>query len=147
MNYDQARQREGTKKWDYTRRNDDHIYPLGYCGRYSWAEPYDPTKHYWIDKDHYERLKAEGDLFKDKYHTTGHDTPEEACECYKEYLLDSSLDLNRETADTQHKCEKCGAWTTKMAMVDRWSLYHLCDEHRNRETVAELFSVGTSCHS
>lgn len=30
MNYDQARQRKDGK-WHYTRKNDDRIYPIGFC--------------------------------------------------------------------------------------------------------------------
>lgn len=31
MNYYGARQKQDTKKWDYTCRNDDKICPVGYC--------------------------------------------------------------------------------------------------------------------
>lgn len=32
MNYYDARQRQDNKRWDYTRMNDGHISPVGYCG-------------------------------------------------------------------------------------------------------------------
>lgn len=33
MNYYGARQREGDKKWDYTCKNDNRVWPVGYCAQ------------------------------------------------------------------------------------------------------------------
>jgi hypothetical protein len=49
-------------------------------------------------------------------------------------------------ASQQRKCEAdgCGAWTQGMARVGGHVSFVLCDEHRNRENVEKLYSVGES---
>lgn len=118
MNYYEPLQRQTDKRWDYTRRNDGQIWAIGYC--------------------------AGGQ--EDPYHEDGHETPEEACECYKNYLLDNQVKLDfGTTEDTQHRCEMegCEEWTQKVAMVSHRT-YNLCDDHRNVESLRELVSVGVS---
>src|SRR5437879_128061 len=77
----------------------------------------------------------------------GHQTQEEAYECYKKYELDHHLHLDVESHDTQHKCEICEGWTQKGAEVGHGRLWWLCDAHRNRETVEGLFGVGYTISS
>jgi hypothetical protein len=128
VNYYAARQREKTKKWDYTCRNDGRIWPVGYCaGR------------------HVEVLQVPEDE-REPYHDHGHETAEEARECYKHYQLDNELHLDIKMASQQRKCEAdgCGAWTQGMARVGGHVSFVLCDEHRNRENVEKLYSVGES---
>ena len=123
MNYYTALQRETSKKWDYTRRNGDSIHAIGYCS---------------------------GADRGDKYHNDGHETEGEAQKCYKEYLLDKELRLEgHELADTKRMCEHdgCEVWTSKMAEISPTRSFILCDEHRTREVVSGLFSVGESMGS
>lgn len=71
----------------------------------------------------------------------GHDTPEEAYQHQTAYLLDRRLKLDGQW-DTQHRCayEGCGEWTDRFAEV--WHRpFDLCDQHRTREIVAELFGT------
>lgn len=68
----------------------------------------------------------------------GHPTPEEAREHYKQYLLDHRLRLDGKNGDTQHKCKVCGEWTQGVAFLDE-TPFALCDEHRTREKVSELY--------
>src|SRR4051812_48360403 len=62
MNYLKARQMQSTGKWHYTCRNDNFVWPQGYCAQEGSA-----------------------------CHSTGHNTAEEACECYKQYQLKNHL--------------------------------------------------------
>lgn len=78
----------------------------------------------------------------------GHATEQEARECYKRYVLDHRLSLDpRLDATSQHKCKVCGAWTTGMALVDEHAMFSLCDEHRTREHVAELYEAPSEIWS
>lgn len=78
----------------------------------------------------------------------GHATPEDACACYKRYLLDNRLDLNRRMAAQQRPCQAAGCtrFTSGLASVDMM-VFVLCDEHRTRETVDKLFAVGETWSS
>lgn len=126
MNYYAARQREKTKKWDYTCRNDGQIWPVGYCaGRL-------------VDV-----MKVPEDK-REPYHEDGHETAEEAQECYKRYVLDNDLRLDSKMSGQQRRCEAdgCEEWTQGLATIRGGQMFVLCDEHRNRETVEGMFSVG-----
>lgn len=145
MNYYAARQRADTLRWDYTRRNDNHIHAIGYCR--GWEEP-DEEALVAQFGEHTGKMisqaREDARPYKDRYHTGGHETKEEACECYKRYLLDQRVRLDAgETKDTQHRCEVdgCEAWTQKQASVDHRT-FLLCDDHRNMETLEKLFNVG-----
>ena len=72
----------------------------------------------------------------------GHETAEEAAEHYRQYMLDTA-DYSRSTPNQQQKCRKCGAWTQGYATSGPggMTITFLCDEHRNRETLAELLSA------
>ena len=142
MNYYGPRQREKDKKWDYTCRNDDYIYPVGYCRPYK--EP-DPKTEPWWHENSIKKYQAQ----KDKHHGDGHNSSEEACACYRRYLLDTTLYLDGHFGDTWHKCVVCGELTDGYAQVDNGSMYNLCDTHRTKETVETLFGdvgeIWSSC--
>jgi hypothetical protein len=69
-----------------------------------------------------------------------HATEQEARECYRRYLLDTRLTLDRE-GTSAHKCLVCGEWTPKFATVGYMYTYPLCDAHRTREEVERRFPV------
>lgn len=139
MNYLSARQRQSDEKWDYTYNGA----PYGYCREY-----FDPDNYKTWIREHMTPAEVEKiRSFEDKYHTHGHDTKEEACQCYKEYMLDHRLRLDGKDNSCQRKCEKCGEWTQGFAEVGCYQLWFLCDEHRNREVVSELYKVGESWES
>ena len=133
MNYYEPKQRKSDGKWDYTRNG----LAAGYCQNF---KP--------IEKESVEQFRISDELVEkhngcaDKYHTNGHDSADEACECYKQYQLDYQLQLDHEDKNQQRKCEVCGEWTTKFAMLD-CSLFHLCDKHRTRDEVEKLYSAST----
>jgi hypothetical protein len=78
----------------------------------------------------------------------GHETAQEARDCYKRFLLDQRLHLDRQMTNQQNRCVAagCDRWTSGYAEVDQ-RIFILCDEHRTREVVESLFTVGTSCSS
>lgn len=133
MNYYKAKQRLKDKRWDYTRNN----YPAGYCCEY---REIDPTV-IPISESEQKRYQATAH----KHHTDGHETEEEACECYQEYLLDHSLRFGK-MSDQQLKCKVCDEWTQEFADIDCHMIV-LCPKHQGRETVKQLFKVGESWSS
>lgn len=139
MNYDQARQRDKDKLWDYTSMNDGVIRPLGYCA--GWR-PLDPTDWlYVLHKPYWDRLEQ----FKDKFHDDGHATDVEACDCYRGYLLDHRLDFI--SMKPHEKCQVCGVYTGGWAQIDGWSKFCLCAEHQTRAVVESLWPAGQSTSS
>ena len=134
MNYYQANQRRSDSRWDYTRNQ----YPTGYCCEYREINP----KVIPISEAEQKRYHDTAH----KHHTDGHATEEEACECYRGYLLDHRLSLGR-TQSSQDKCKICSEWTQNFAEVGN-RLFVLCSEHNNRESVEALLgTVGWSCSS
>jgi len=120
MNYKGPRQRNDSKRWDYTNKNDGRVYPIGYCGEAA-NEP-----------------NNEGH----------HATEAEACECYKKYLLDTRLKLDGTWTNEKHLCEVrgCSEWTQHYADVDG-HIFDLCDEHRTRAVIEQLYTVHTIVES
>ena len=131
MNYLKARQRQIDGRWNYTSMNDGEIYAIGYCHAFHEFDNSIPVT---------EQEKEKHQANSHKYHTIGHATEEEACECYRQYLLDHRLHLNKEMGDQQKKCHICGVWTDQFAEIGiNW--YPLCPEHNTREVVATLFEA------
>jgi hypothetical protein len=132
MKYYAARQRATTKKWDYICMNDGQRWAVGYCsGKYPTVQDDESLEH------------------RECYHEDGHETAEEARECYKRYMLDNRLHLDGKMANQQMRCqvEQCDAWTQGTARLGGYTSFTLCDEHRNRETVEKLYDVFESWSS
>src|ERR1039458_152792 len=108
MNYYAARQRKDGR-WDYTNKNDDFIGSVGYCHKYRPLT--DGSLKGLYPQEYLEQKEEKQGIFKHKYHMDGHATKEEACECYRKYLLDTTLCLDGCNDDTQRKCKICGEWT------------------------------------
>lgn len=154
MNHYAPRRREDTGKWDYTVRNDDFIWPVGYCAGYREWKPEDFP---WFRHSPEAQIREAAESnrrespFKDKYHTHGHDTPEEARACYKEYQLDLRLRFfdDVSNAPALHLCQKkgCDRYTSGLAEIGSYQHFRLCATHRTRADVAEILTVGTSWSS
>jgi hypothetical protein len=119
VNYDQPRELADHSGWHYTSMNDGRINAIGYCRQH-------------LDQPHATR--------------------DEAYACYTRYLLDNELRLDGQYAGTWHRCihPGCDTLTDRYAQVGRnmGPMYELCDTHRIREYVTELFGlVGDSIHS
>lgn len=139
MKYYTALKRQSDGFWDYTS-NDR---PIGYCSEYVDPDSYEEYIRKYMSDSEVERIKS----FKNKHHNHGHITKEEACQCYKEYMLDNFLSLNRKDENSQHRCKKCNEWTQGLAGVGWYSLWHLCEKHQTREVISEFYSVGESWES
>lgn len=69
----------------------------------------------------------------------GHDTYEEACEHYKQYILDKQLHFyNPKDGDTMNKCEICGEFTFGHVTVGACEFHYLCKKHQTKEDVSRL---------
>lgn len=101
---------EPTGTYHYTRRNDSRVWPLGYCAgtpettHEEWDERMGANAPDTWDEDETERpvhlkdakrgLRVNREIVEmvgEKFHDHGHDTEEEAIECYTEYCLDVKL--------------------------------------------------------
>jgi len=141
MNHNCARQRTDGR-WDYTRNSR----PWGYCREHRPI----PEDAKWIPAEIAKRENEKMAALADNFHTTGHATEEEACECYKKYLLDTQLELQTEepaNASQQHRCQVCKKFTACHAQCGAYRLFTLCPEHQTREEVEKLLEVGESWDS
>lgn len=81
----------------------------------------------------------------------GHGSPEEAYAHQKAHDLDKTLRFREDAPDplTQYRCEapECNAFTSGSASVGAYYHVSLCAEHRNRETVEQIYTVGESWSS
>lgn len=105
--------------------------PVGYCKAYV---PYTSAQAHWLGRtlDELER----GDPFS--YHSEGHATKEEACACYRRYLLDTSLKFYRDSDVLArempcHVCRLPTLWIGEIPFLGRW---HLCPHHQIRDVLS-----------
>lgn len=144
MNSYKARQRKD-KKWDYTCKHDGYVWPVGYCADFrAWTEQ-DEIK-YGKNPD-----AALAESFKHRHHCEGHGTEEEACECFRQFMLDQRLGFRDdiENPEELHRCKApgCNEMTSGEGSCD-YSHWWLCKSHRNRETVDKLLPIiGWICSS
>ena len=79
-----------------------------------------------------------------------HATEDEARRCYRDYLLNERLRLDLTLGD-YNPCEVagCKTLTNRAVSIDGWPRWRLCDEHRTKEAVAEMYGplAGDSMHS
>ena len=142
MNHLCALQRKADGRWDYTYNG----VPWGYCCEYKPLKEDGTILPAEMARQENEKMEA----LRGKFHSDGHATEEEACECFKQYLLDTHLRLRTEEPDNasqQGKCEVCRKWTACHAQVGAYRMFQLCPEHQTREAVASLFKVGESWES
>lgn len=97
--------------WHYTCKQDDVIFPAGYCGGFCTDTP-----------------------------CGGHSNPAEATECYRRYLLDTKTTYDN-NAEQSRACAVCGFWTTRYAAVNGDKVLHLCEAHCTREYFDKYFTI------
>ncbi len=79
-----------------------------------------------------------------------HETAQEATECHRQYLLDTSLrfreDVPHEAGVTLQACAECKVVCTGFAEVGYGipTMIYLCAPHRTREVVGKHFKHGSS---
>jgi hypothetical protein len=142
----QVLQRQGNGRFDMTVSSDEEgwAHAIGYCT--GWRGDPDEAECERLTKmfgeGFAERLQAEWKErlpFKDKFHTDGHATREEAAACYRQYELDCEIRF-WDSKSEQKKCQVCEVWTTHRAELGESLSRHfiLCPEHATREQVATL---------
>lgn len=137
MKHYQPRQRLSDGRWDYCCED----MPTGYCCVFfDWRETPALASMDFADDDPKVLAMI---ATRDKHHTNGHETAEEACECYRQYLLDHRLHVM--TTDESRPCEECGELTNQVVEIVNFQWLNLCPEHGSRE-FAEKFArrVGES---
>src|SRR3954467_10556795 len=122
-----------TGKWHYTCENDGRVWPVGYCHLVpEWiARPLPEGAQVplgFVSAGHLEQERQKYLPFIACYHAEGHSTSEEACECYKRYLLDNRMSFTN-LDDQKLKCKVCGEWTQQVVQISGWELYPLCEAH------------------
>lgn len=149
MNYHQPRQiQDGplAGKWHYTVMNDGQIWPEGYCSKFRECPDCHGGSVFASDPALACSTCSNAGVIEVEP-CPGHDTKQGAYEHQTQYLLDNKLRLDGQYANAQYHCEICQAWTDRFAEIDDRP-YTLCDEHRTREVVTELFgTVGDSVSS
>jgi hypothetical protein len=139
MQHFAARQRNADQRWDYTcRTGQGAVHPVGYCMPYSWIDP-DKSSAILLSEEDKEKIRQS----KDKHHSDGHATQEEAEQCYKNYLLDMRTFYDSKIQRQMLPCEVCGVFTQRAVSIDGWT-HILCDDHANRGGVSSILSVGES---
>lgn len=143
MNFFAPRQRASDGRWDYTHENSAGTFSVGYCA--GWVEYTPEQMRDKFTNDFIEMLMQQQEQSKKniaKYHIDGHKTASEAIRCYRNYTLDTQLRLDIKLFETQKKCAVCAAWTDGVAEVDHFTRFILCDTHRIRDIVEEMFLDG-----
>lgn len=134
-------QKEGTGRWDYTISSDEEgwAHATGYCT--GWKDP-DETDKLLAEK-YGAMMKTRPETreklykFKDKFHSDGHATAEEAEACHREYELDFELRFY-EDQGTQKKCGVCEEFTTGRVSLGEFGHYVACQKHQTREDAKAL---------
>lgn len=142
MNHLGPMQRTTDGRWDYTYNGR----AFGYCCEYSPIPEDGKIMPAEVAKRHNEKMQP----FIGKFHADGHATSEEACECYKQYLLDTQLILQKQENNQSRqgfKCRVCDVWTTCIATAGPYKLFMLCPEHQTRENVEKLLTIGETWES
>ena len=141
MNYQGPKQRESDRRWDYCNSNKrTGTFAIGYCR--AWIQLSSENTRF-LSPVQCEEENWRLEPWLSKFHSTGHATEEEACACYKEYLLDHEFQV-RKYEDRQHKCRICDKWTQTGVEVGYVFFANLCSEHATRAEVSKLFQVHTS---
>jgi hypothetical protein len=151
VNYYAARQRLSDGRWNYTMTNDGRTQAVGYCCAYRPFGADDLLAIFCGDAGRMAQENEEHGRHAGKYHSDGHASSEEACDCYRKYLLDHQSRLHalcKDDAEELHRCAICNDWCANMGKVGHLSHWFLCDAHLTQQSLEELFpSVGESWSS
>jgi hypothetical protein len=134
----QALQRHVDGRWVMTVSSDEEhwLHAVGYCsGPFDlvWP-PYsgDSNTFGFLGKDDYERHREKEMVFRNRYHTAGHETAEEAEACYLEYAIDHRRSF---IATSGHRCAFCMQWTDHHVEIGETRLISICPEHETPENI------------
>jgi hypothetical protein len=128
-----AAQRESGGRWDYTVEVNGKAEPAGYCAGWREVTAADEARAPGLLRDQEKFLRPH----QAKFHKDGHATLEEACACFRGYLLDTT---RRATSKELHPCDfpGCLCRTDAGVVVDGELRWKLCKPHRTREAFEQL---------
>jgi hypothetical protein len=144
-------QGNATGTWEFGCDVDGQWYSVGYCVPWEEVTAQEITEKYG---SYYvpAMLQAQEKKrqFKDKYHPGGHRTREEACACYREFLLDQALSrrsivgtlCNDETCDVPSCLERP---SVEVEFYPLNVFLYLCQDHDTRGSISSLFPLDRVC--
>jgi hypothetical protein len=149
MNTELAAQRPDGR-WHWTINNPRC--PKGYCrGWQDWTQ--EQADRIGMPLEYLQKKQEEEDgPFREKFHTDGHETKEDAERCYYEYCLDHAREGTMSDQQCHCRFPDCEEWSQKYlgnpGLDGIFNLVVLCDEHRNREGLeaAHPFVPGIWIH-
>jgi hypothetical protein len=136
-------------RFDYVCTNGAGTFPIGFCMvpgiKPFYSLPYSEVslivKHAYSEEA-WEAEKAKYAEHLHRYHTDGHDTPEAAVQCYREFEV--LLHSRRRTDDkAQEKCVICDSWTQHRVLVGSEipREYPICDGCDVEENVLKVHAT------
>lgn len=135
----QVLQRKGDGRYDMTVSSDEEgwSHPVGYCADFKEMTEEELDAEEARGNQGFRKWYKDQLQNKDKYHSGGHATKDEAYDCYTQYILDNRLRF-WEQGDTQKKCEVCDCWTTGRGELNTFKQFILCADHQQRDIVEGL---------
>jgi hypothetical protein len=135
------KQKIDTKRWDFTCSNSAGTFPMGYCaGWKDWTQ--EDADRINMPLERLKKLEEESLPFKHKYHSDGHATSAEACNCWRDYQFDQER-RTYASEETQRKCAECGEWTNGVVVIGRELPYtfFLCPKHQDEATTKKVWEA------
>ena len=140
MKHYYARQQTDGYRWEFVVDDDGLIYSVGYCsGAPDFDDPALIESLGGKGSEAYRWYRFRVEPWISRYHKNGHDSKDEACACFRMYLLDYHTDFSVELGQ-MCECMICAQPTHLGAMV-YGQAYVLCDQHRNRDELNGLMPV------
>lgn len=133
-------------RFDYVCTNGAGTFAIGYCFNgekpffaLSWNELSDVVKSMYRDQEHWDFEKAKHAERLHEYHNNGHETAEEAIQCYARYeVLEHSF--RHEDKEAMKKCAVCDIWTKHRVLVGQSREYVICLPCDSEEAILKLHS-------
>jgi hypothetical protein len=131
--------------WHYTVSNGGHIRAVGNCSPYQWCLCSKNDRYRQEDMqtiDDCDLCHGHKYVLNTKNPCPGHATAQEACNHYKEYLLDNAEFNYGDETSRLYKCDAVGCEEkTRHYANCKGHFYHLCDHHHNRTGLGLAITV------
>jgi hypothetical protein len=136
-----------TGVWDYCCSNrHGGAYPVGYCAGWSERTKEQFEKDFPGHGEVFFKDQERRRPFKEKYHTDGHKTREEAIECYRQYEIDTRSGVGS-TGKTHQPCLECGELTNRVLTIRGLRSYRICAKHDDHKALLRHHRGGTMVSS
>ena len=131
-------------RWHFCQQDRYGAIAIGYCAQYRSCKACDAA-HAFPANPNCSECGGKG-LIPLELPCAGHATQDEARAHYREYQLNERLRLIDPPTDPDEwrRCQaaNCRAPTAGRAQIGVYYQWWLCDEHRNKDTVAQLFMAA-----